>query len=493
MSSSSPTTRWPLTVFALALALLTAFGALHEVPAPLVHDEYAYLLSADTFVHGRLTNPPHPLAIHFETFHVFFEPTYQAKYPPAQGLTLALGQVIGHPIFGVWLSWAAALAAVTWMLGALLPARWALLGAGLLLFNPYLFFVWGQSYWGGALAAAGGALLFGGLLHARRRSALCDGLALAAGIFLLGNSRPFEGILTGVFALGLLLLLARERLIDGGWNELARRVLAPAALGLALLIAWTLYYDWRLTGNPFQLPYFAYHPELSPHEEIRSYTGSPARSFAGKSLRLVDGLLGLPLAFAFPFLLRRHRDAFVLPAAVASYLVALAVLLGSRAWPHYVAPVTGLLAFLGVTSLRGLASLRLQGWRVGRAGVVLVLLLHAGLWLYATGERIARGPLASWARDRIDMIASLEARGGKHLVLVRYGPERERNKEWIYNAADIDAASVVWARDLGPEGNRALLEYYPDRSLWMVEVPPYRPLLRAYVPQAPETVSTREH
>jgi hypothetical protein len=36
----------------------------------------------------------------------------------------------------------------------------------------------------------------------------------------------------------------------------------------------------------------------------------------------------------------------------------------------------------------------------------------------------------------------------------------------VYNEADIDGARVVWARDLGPAGNRDLLAHFDDRRVW---------------------------
>ncbi|HZI63627.1 MAG TPA: hypothetical protein VFE44_02540, partial [Thermoanaerobaculia bacterium] len=103
---------------------------------------------------------PHPFWPHFESFHILQLPTYTAKYHPAQGLFLAAGQrLAGHPAVGVWLSCAAMGAALAWMLAGWAPARWAVLGGLVATLRLAVGSYWGHSYWGGAVAAAAGALV----------------------------------------------------------------------------------------------------------------------------------------------------------------------------------------------------------------------------------------------------------------------------------------------------------------------------------------------
>jgi hypothetical protein len=484
-------------LLSLAGSMLVSFVV--KRPAPLEHDEFSYLLAADTFAHGRLANPPHPMWRHFETFHVIQQPTYASKYPPAQGLALAAGQALfGHAIAGVWLTGALLCGAICWMLFAYAPARWALIGGLIAVARFGVSSSWTQSYWGGAVAGLGGALVFGALPRLGTRATVRDAVWLACGAGILANSRPFEGLVAMIPVVVLAAAWVVRRARAGEWRAVAR-VGAPVLLVLAGAAAWTAAYDRAVTGSPWRLPYWVYEesypvapaflwidaPPISDvrHEAIRvwceRYQASHAaqRTLSGfldilpkKGLLLwrffAGWWLSLPLVLAWLAWRRRWMGT----AAVALLLVLAALVSETIMMPHYLAPVVSLLVMVMVTGLRVLASFRPAGWPAGKAAAYALVL--AALLPQLDQLRALRRPAhPEWQRARVEK--DLVAEGGRHLVLVRYGPDHLATAlgfDWVYNGADPDAAPVVWARDLGDAGNGGILEHYRDRKVSRADV-----------------------
>src|SRR5262249_42402123 len=205
--------------------------------------------------HGRLTNPTHPMWIHFETFHVIQQPTYASMYYPAQGLLLALGKVVfGNPFWGVWLSIGFFCAALCWALQGFLAPSWALLGALLAAIRLGSFSYWGNSYWGGNLAAIGGALVLGALPRLKDAPRIRYAVVMGVGCALLANTRPYESLFFCATVFVFLLWTARH-------GEAAKRkewlkiVAVPFGLMLILTGSAMMYYFWCVTGSPLRTPF----------------------------------------------------------------------------------------------------------------------------------------------------------------------------------------------------------------------------------------------
>ncbi len=484
------------SVIAIRLALLP----LLPIPVPGIHDEFSYLLMADTFAHGRLANPPHPLWMSFESFHVNWFPTYSSKYPPGQGVVLAIGQLLGHPWIGVLLSVATMCAAILWMLQAWLPARWAFLGAALVALKFGIASYWINSYWGGAVAATGGALVLGAMPRIVRRSRTRDALVLGLGIAILANSRPYEGLLLSIPVAGWFLWwLAGKTKSNATLRTRNVRVFAPLAVVLLLTVGFMGYYNWRLTGKALLFPHtlntrtyrttglFLWDHPKEPiqynNEQFEDFyngweredyknTRQDALKVTSEKLTRSGGtyfwwgclllLPGLPFAF---FDRKMSLPILIFLLGTAGFLVLI------WSMPHYAAALTCVIFLLLVQAMRHLRTIRLGGRPLGLAlswAVVFLLATDVG----SNAQRHACDHL-EWTcagdPSRTAIVRKLSQTPGKHLIMVRYEEDHNLHDEWVYNGADIDTAKVLWARELDPAQNAKLFAYFKDRQVWLVE------------------------
>jgi len=508
-----------------AIAIRLALLPLLPIPAPDIHDEFSYLLLADTVAHGRLANPTHPMWVHFETFHVNWRPTYASMYFPGQGLFLALGQVVlGNPFWGVVLSCGLMCSAVCWALQGWMPETWALAGGVLAVLRLGTLSYWADSYWGGAVAALGGALVLGAFPRIRTSAAPRDALLLGAGMVLIALTRPFEGIFFCLpIAIGLAVWALRQDAYPG--KLLLWRVGVPAGLTLALGAAWLGFYFSRVSGSPFRTPYqvnvgaygliyFLWERTRSVapfhHLMMQRFYGSVSLltyNFAHRHPLQLQGakilvvwlfyfgpLLTAPwLAWLFLRPGRGFRGAltpevrFLLIVCASAYLSGAFTIYAGQ--PHYVAPFVAAFYTLTLLIMRDL-----NGTRPGRCLVRSVAIMAAILFLTVTVADIGRfGPKPMWARmwctpqfenrARARVLEELEQTPGKHLVIVRYRPDHDfAYDEWVFNGADIDRSKVVFARDMGA-ANRELMDYFKGRQVWFAEpdspikLLPYQPAI----------------
>ena len=296
-------TGWCMAILTLLpIALRLALLPQYPIPSPNVSDDFSYLLIADTLRHFHLANPTHPLHQFFETFFVLQEPAYASIFPLGQGLILAIGWTIfGHPWAGVALSIGAFCALCYWMLRAWTTPGWALIGGLLAVIEFGPLNQWMNSYWGGAVSACAGCLVFGSLprLRANGDGAHVTRCYWALGIGICNSSRrPYESIFLILSVAAILCcqtwaMLRPACIVALRWRSRARSIAAA---------------EQGVTGNWITLPYrlsqyqygvpttFTFQPIPTPHRPLtreQQLDYERNRKFM-RSARQLLGALGKP-------------------------------------------------------------------------------------------------------------------------------------------------------------------------------------------------------
>jgi len=495
--------RRPAIAFAVlgaaAIAIRLILIPVLPVPKPVVSDEFSHLLLADTLLHGRVANPTHPMWPHFESLQIIQQPHYVSNYFPGHAAVLAAARLLmGNPWLGVVLMSGVCCAVIAWMLAGWMPRRWALFGGVLALLRFSIGSYWVNSFYGGFLPAIGGAMVAGAYPRLRERTSIGMSIVFGGGLAILAFTRPYEGLL---FSLPFAVALVRSWL---RW----RFMLPVAAMVAASVVGLGLYFK-QVTGSPLRTTYSISQstygwpasigwakpvPIVHRNIELRRYylyeldehtkVDSVYHFITYLALRIqeywrffIGPMLTIPLLFLAA--VWRGRRLRVLMIALAAAFAA--VMFEGAAMPHYLAPATGAIMAVIVECIRRLRTWRFRGHRTGlllarAAPVVIMVVLGVRIVAENVGLPYTQKlNYQSWcckqqgnyAKARV--AAFLAGQPGKHLVIVEPKRDEDNLLQWIYNDADIDGSQVVWARDLGPEENRKLVEYFRDRTVWWVD------------------------
>jgi hypothetical protein len=276
------------------------------------------------------------------------------------------------------------------------------------------------------------------------------------------------------------LTLFQNHAVTGSWTTL------PEALSQ---------YQYGVPASLTFQPHVTPHRDLTPQQQMdyrmqRGFRGEKPETLITYLQRLEYRVRFYrffflpPLYVSLIFFLFRLREYRFLWIAIAGLLFAL----GTNFFPafqlHYVAAITCLFILMSITGLETIGRSSIGGEHTGLDAMRLLLALCAAHFIFWYGLHLAdRWDVSAAIRRfetwdainhgnperRVSVNRKIEAIPGKLLVFVRYGPRHIFQDEWVYNAADIDSARVVYARDLGTDADEELRRYYPEREVWLLE------------------------
>ncbi len=240
----------------------------HELP-PAYHDEFSYLLQAETFLAGRWSWPAMTVQPDlFHQVHVLNRPTTACRYFPWTGFWMAPFVAVKHPYFGHWLAGAIACVFFHRCLCRLMGFRWAAVGGVLIAVSP------GLASFSNLLLAhhptmmALAVFLWGFMRfmdHYRVRDIVVAGVALSLAML----SRPMTAAGCALpFGIWLVVAMIRQQFSSktGSPTIMWSPVRALAGIGIPLLLGFGVLglMNHAITGSSLKSAYQLYTDTWTP-------------------------------------------------------------------------------------------------------------------------------------------------------------------------------------------------------------------------------------
>lgn len=258
----------------VSMGIAAYFGwDLAQLP-PLLHDEYSYLVQAETFRAGRLSWPTPPAVEHFRQIHVLSaDGVWASRYFPATGLWIAPFLAVGIPAAAGWVAQGVTVAFIV-AAASRYSMRAALIAGAILATAPFLV-VFSNSYLSPHPTMMGLAIAWWAFQEsfiARSRTcAVITGVAMGWAFLARPLTAAAIGAPWALYALGQ---LAQSR---------SRPVVLAMSLAFAPAPMLLAAYNHSLTGSPWVTPYGEYTALYTPSHVFGFYNktrGLGERTFA---------------------------------------------------------------------------------------------------------------------------------------------------------------------------------------------------------------------
>ena len=476
----------------------------HRNPAPMVHDEAAYLLQAALFARGRWTGEAVPLPEFFAQLYVFTDPVLASKYPPGLSLLLAPFVAIGFSALGPMV-FAGVTGALLFVLarritgGSVALLTWLLWSSSSALLRYQASFLSQTA----TIALWLGGLYFGLEYHTHQRPRTL--LALAACVGMLAITRPVTAIALAI-PLGAVVL----RVV---WRRRAYRALLPAALVAMAIVALLPLQnrmttgDWRVSPlvaystryTPFDFPGFGYEarPELAPLpadlDSVRTFLTEARRRHTLPALpatlasRAWYATVDIFAGWRMPFMLFALVGLLAMPTAGVFAVAMSAGLLVTYAfhahWPRWTvyyfegypaivfASAVGLWGFAEWvirrrSMLNRLVAVPPSDVRVRSAVIALCAFVVIPAMIVLPGYRAAWQRTTIYQRQFTTALKVIERESSRSIVFVDYGRNHDVHSSLVWNVPDLAAARTWIAHERGPDDLR-LMRLAPDRRAYV--------------------------